>query len=307
MSLTSTPTPAAPLRWNWPHLLLLAALPPYAWACGRAGLQLSLGTLLALAWLMWAERRWPARRGWTPGRDELWRDGGFLGLNALTDALGGLLLAVLALHLRQRWPADAGLAAAWSPWLALPVAVALGELGPYALHRWAHGHGWGGRWGWSVHQLHHVPGRVNASNNLATHPINVLWNQLSRFIPWLLLGLDAQVVAWAALFIQVQSFAVHANVAGTMGPLNRLIGTAELHRWHHSIHPGEALNYGTAIPLWDQLFGSYRAPGATGPARVGVLGLPGTGPWALWRGLLLAPLCAVACRANGATGRRKPR
>lgn len=288
---TATPAPRPALHVNWPHLLLLAALPPFVVACGRAGLSastmLTLGTLLSLAWLMGAERRWPARPDWTPGRSELLRDGAFLGLNAATDALGGLLVAALALQLRALWPATAVPMAGVTPWIALPLAVALGELGPYALHRWAHAEGWG----WRVHALHHAPGCVNASNNIATHPINVLWNQLSRVLPWLLLGFDAQVIAWAALFIQVQSFAVHANVAGTLGPLNRLIGTAELHRWHHSIHPAEALNYGTAIPLWDQLFGTWRAPGAAGPARVGIAGVPGGAAWRVWRALLLAPLC----------------
>ena len=142
-----------------------------------------------------------------------------------------------------------------------------------------------------MHSVHHAPVRVNASNNLTTHPINVLRNPFARTVPWLLFGFDAQVIAWAALFIQVQCFAVHANVAGTIGWLNRWIGSAELHRWHHSVVLGEALNFGTALPLWDRVFGSYKAPSVYGPVRVGLTGQAVRTGWRLWRKMLLAPLC----------------
>lgn len=277
------------LRWNWPHLAALLGLLPFAWLSRMAalapGAMVTLGTLLALAWLMWAERRWPARPEWTPGPHELLRDGAFLGMNAVADAAGALVLTWLALVVAAAMP---GPAAHWSPWLAVPAAVVLGELGPYVLHRWAHR----GGWAWRVHAVHHAPPRVNASNNLTTHPINVLWNQFARTLPWLVLGFDAHVIAWAALFIQVQSFAVHANIAGTVGPLSRFIGSAELHRWHHSVVLGEALNFSTALPVWDRVFGTYRAPSAVGPVGVGVAGLPFESGWAVWGRMLLAPICS---------------
>lgn len=246
---------------------------------------LTLGTLLSLAWLMFAERRWPARPNWTPDAHELLRDGAFLGINAVSDAAGALVLTWLALYRAAAMP---GLAANWSPWIALPAAVVLGELGPYALHRWSHR----GGWAWRVHAVHHAPTRVNASNNVTTHPINVLWNQFARTVPWLALGFDANTIAWASLFIQVQSFAVHANIAGTLGPLNRWIGSAELHRWHHSVVRGEALNFGTALPMWDRVFGTYKAPSTAGPLRVGIADTPPEAGWTLWRKMLLAPICS---------------
>lgn len=285
MTLPTSPTG---LRWNWPHLLLLVSLPVLAWLADQAdlapGTLLTVGTVLALAWLMVAERRWPARPAWTAGAAELQRDTVFLGLGAVADAAGAVLVSWLALLVVAAAP---GPAAGWSPWLALPLAIALGELGPYALHRWAHR----GGWAWRVHRVHHAPVQVNASNNLCAHPINVLWNQLARALPWLVLGFDAQVVVWAALFIQVQSFAVHANIGGSIGPLNKWIGSAELHRWHHSLQPAEAQNFGTALPLWDQVFGTAKSPSVAGPLGVGVQGVLSQPGWRGWRGLLLAPIC----------------
>jgi len=74
--------------------------------------------------------------------------------------------------------------------------------------------------------------------------------------------------------------------------LSRWIGSAELHRWHHSVVQGEALNVSTAVPIWDQVFGTYKAPGAAGPARVGILDLPVVSGWTAWRKLLWAPICS---------------
>jgi sterol desaturase/sphingolipid hydroxylase (fatty acid hydroxylase superfamily) len=277
------------LRWNWPHLAALVGLVPFAWLAGIAawepGTTLTLGTLLALAWLMFAERRWPARPEWASNAQELLRDGVFLGINAVVDAAGALLLTWLALAWATAMP---GPAANWSPWIAVPIAVVLGELGPYVLHRWAHR----GGWGWRVHAVHHAPRRMHASNNLTTHPINVLWNQMARMLPWIALGFEAHVIAWSALFIQVQSFAVHANISGTVGPLSRWIGSAELHRWHHSVVQKEALNFSTAVPIWDRLFGTYQAPSVYGPAHVGIADLPVDVGGTLWRKMLLAPICS---------------
>lgn len=289
------------MRINLPHLAVLAALPIHVLAAQRAGwsasLTLAVGTLGALAWLMVAERCSPWRAEWAPTAPDLRRDAVFFGANALTDALLSLLLHGGAILLAAAG-LTSGFAAAWPAWLALPVAVALGELGPYALHRWSHR----GGWAWRVHGVHHRPGALHASNNFTTHPLNVVWNRLARTLPWLALGFDPQVLVAAALFVQVQSFATHANIAGTIGPLNRLIGSAELHRWHHSTVLAEARNFGTAIPLWDQVFGSYWLPARPGPARVGIddPAWPDAHDWRRLLGLPLGSARGVAAPIHSA-------
>lgn len=278
-------------RWNLPHLLLLVALAPTAWAAQAGGwppaLVLAVATLAMLAWLIGAERWWPHRADWRPGPSDLRRDGAFLGVNAVVDTGASVVLHGAAITL-----AAAGVGSGWAgglpAWVQWPLAVAIGELGPYWLHRWAHR----GGWGWRVHGVHHRPEALHASNNLTTHPINVVWNRLSRALPWLLLGFDAEVLLAASLFIQAQSFATHANVAGTLGPLARVIGSAEAHRWHHSTVLAEARNFSTAIPLWDQLFGTWYLPPRPGPERVGIDDAGHSWPAATdWRRLLLAPVC----------------
>lgn len=268
---TGTSVPRRLHTMNWPHLLLLAALPPAAWALRDWPPEqvLALLGLASLAFLMLAERLWPLRKDWQASGPELARDGGFLGLNALVDSLTGLLLSSLAL---RSGLGGHGLALDLHPGLALPLAIALGELGPFALHRWAHQ----SPWLWRFHALHHQPTKLNAANAVLAHPLNAAWNQAARLLPWLLLGFSAEVMLWAALFLQVQGLAVHANLRGSLGPLNWLIGSAELHRWHHSVVEAEAHNYGTAIPLWDQLFGSFVHRPGQAPARLGLFA--GTAP-----------------------------
>ena len=255
--------------FNWPHLLLLLALWPYAALTAAAGWSadtvLGAGTLGALLWLMLWERRLPQHQPWQAQPAELARDGAFLGINAVADALAGALLMGLAIYWAS-FHAEPGWAAELPPLLALPLAIALGELGPFALHRLAHRR----PWLWRMHELHHRPAKLNAANSVLAHPINVIWNKLARVLPWLLLGFEPQVMLWAALFIQVQGAAVHANIRGSLGALDLLIGSAELHRWHHSVIEGEAQNYGTAIPLWDQIFGSYLRRHGAQPKQLGL-------------------------------------
>ena len=108
-----------------------------------------------------------------------------------------------------------------------------------------------------------------------------------------------------AMFGLTQTLAVHANIAGSLGPLDRWIGSAELHRLHHSTVPEDAGNFGTQLAIWDRVFGSYRR-GRT-PATVGVFA-PGSYPGELQlRKLLLWPFgqatglrwLPACCRTGG--------
>jgi sterol desaturase/sphingolipid hydroxylase (fatty acid hydroxylase superfamily) len=257
--------PTHDTQWNLAHLTALAVLPAYAAWVLDAGwspfIAVAVHLLATLAGFGLAQRLWPHRDAWQPTGADLRRDGAFFGLNVLADALAGLAIAALALRLAQP-----GLAARLPLWAAAPVAVLLAEFGAYWLHRGMHAGGW---W-WRVHAVHHRPEALNVSNNLTTHPFNVVLLKVAKMLPLVALGFGADAVLVASLFMQLQSFATHANVRGSMKWLNYLIGTAELHRWHHSTRVDEALNFATALPLWDQVFGTFRYIRGETPAHVGV-------------------------------------
>ena len=108
--------------------------------------------------------------------------------------------------------------------------------------------------------VHHLPTAVNATNSFNAHPINALYNKIARVAPLVLLGVSADAIFIVALFGLTQGMVVHANVRGRLGFLNWILGSAELHRLHHSLDRDQARNFGTTVPLWDQVFGTYRAP-----------------------------------------------
>jgi sterol desaturase/sphingolipid hydroxylase (fatty acid hydroxylase superfamily) len=112
--------------------------------------------------------------------------------------------------------------------------------------------------------------QVNVSNSVRVHPVNLTWNVTSRGLVWWSLGFTPEALMWATMFMLLQGVAVHANVRGRIGPLAWVIGSAETHRWHHSTQADEALNFGTSVPLWDQLLGSWRRPSRSGPKAVGL-------------------------------------
>lgn len=247
------------LPWHWPHLALLALLPAYGWLTRHLD-----ATAVLLGWLVinvlalaGAERMRAYRRDWRPQRADVQRDASVWSMTIVADALAGATVALLG----------AGLSSGTLDWpLALQMAVGacVSEFGSYWLHRLSHGD----NWLWRVHLLHHRPHKLNLANALTAHPVNGFYDKLARVLPLVLLGFDARAVVAISLFQLTQSLVTHANIRGRIGWLNYLIGSVELHRLHHSDEPADAGNFGTALPLWDQLFGSfrYRSP----PAQVGV-------------------------------------
>lgn len=259
--------------WNWAHLALLVTVLAGLWLAHTQQWSLALTGLLAsvwiIGWLVLAEWRCPHRHDWAPSPTDLKRDGFYFLLAAVTDGLTKWLIRGVAVLLGTQWGSDWGggeLLREWPLWMTVALALWIGEFGPYWVHRWAHA----GGWLWRVHALHHAPSAVNTTNNVTAHPINVLWVELLRVLPLLLLGFSAEAIVYAGILAQAQSFATHANTPGHMGWLNLLIGTAELHRRHHSTREEEAMNYGTAVPLWDQIFGTYRWRAVPEPQQVGL-------------------------------------
>ena len=263
-------------RWHWPHLVLVAMWPLWATLTMATGLP---PTVSLFAWLVSnalllvvAERWWPHRSDWQPTPAHLKRDSTVWGLNVLADAAAGLLVAAVAI-------AFAG-PSTWPIVVQVAIGILVAEFGSYWLLRWSHADGWL----WRVHLLHHRPEQLNTANALTAHPINAIYNHLARVLPLVLIGLSPDAILAIALFGVTQSLVTHANVAGRIGWLDYLIGSAELHRLHHSTEEAESGNFGTTVPLWDQLFGTFRR--GTAPAQVGVLS-PASYPGELDLGALL--------------------
>ena len=134
---------------------------------------------------------------------------------------------------------------------------------------------------WRVfHQMHHAPRRLDATGAFVFHPTEMaLYTVLGIAVNVLLLGLDpvaAAIVGFMGVFNAVFQ---HANLATPRG-LAWLIQRPEAHSIHHA-YEVHGWNY-SDLPLWDMVFGTYRAAIGFQP-RVGF----GLGESRRWLAMLL--------------------
>ncbi|WP_339806101.1 sterol desaturase family protein, partial [uncultured Marinobacter sp.] len=107
--------------------------------------------------------------------------------------------------------------------------------------------------------VHHSAHRFTLMNAYRVHPLDVL---IRRFIPVFVLlqsGISQEAFVAVAVIGSVLATITHLNIDLRHGALNYLIGTNEMHRWHHSTKYREAKNFG-GFMLWDHLFGTFYYP-----------------------------------------------
>ena len=179
------------------------------------------------------------------------------------------------------------------------------EAAKYASHRCHHR----SRALWWLHALHHSSQRLYTLNNFRFYPLkqplNHAINQLVSIGPLLMLGVPADVLLACLAITQPVLMLQHANVDLRSGWLNRVFSSNEVHRWHHSSRAAEAnCNFGSALLLFDHLFGTYRAAGSgantdpdanSAPATLGLFGdganYPATQGYFRQLGSMFSPAC----------------
>lgn len=140
------------------------------------------------------------------------------------------------------------------------------ELGAYISH-WLHHNT---NILWQFHAVHHSPTRLYTMNNFRFHPLNYLLNGFATVLPALAIGATPlAILGYVAISYPIILFQ-HSNIQFQFGWLNYVLNTNEVHRWHHSTAPSEgASNYGRALVIWDQIFGTFILPGGA-PANIGL-------------------------------------
>lgn len=263
----------------------------------RKMLRMSGGTLiwtvLPLVPFMVAEQLRPV------GVRPAWRDY----LSNLTISLStsvlmvpfGLAAGLLAQQLRAHLP--------WAPFelsfdtiARVPVAgpalqVAAMVAVPLFLHDlwfyWAHRLSHAVPFLWEFHKLHHSDAHMNCSTFARDQFIQAIW---TAFFPILTLGLlvdlDLRQAGRAALYSNMffvpWSMFCHSAIRVCLPGLDRLLVTPQVHRLHHSAEPAhQNTNFADVLPLFDRLFGTYRAPRPGEFPATGLGGDPGPGTaWA---------------------------
>lgn len=206
------------------------------------------------------EWRFPHRRSWKPDRATVANDLVFMTLVQMLLPPGVAMLFVLllieplhaaGLTINILWPH------AWPVWAQAALMLLAADFLRYWLHRAAH------RYPplWRLHAVHHSPERLYWLNVGRFHPLEKALQMAFDTLPFMLLGVGAEVIALYFVFYAVNGFFQHSNIQMRFGWLNWLVSSAELHRWHHARRPEVSdHNFGNNLIVWDVLFGTRYLP-----------------------------------------------
>lgn len=124
---------------------------------------------------------------------------------------------------------------------------------------------------WRFHSVHHCAHRLSVLNASRAHPFDLIWRRFLPIFVTFQTGVSQEAFIMSGVVGSVLATITHMNVRFSFGPLNYLIGTNEIHRWHHSNNIDEAKNF-SVFMLWDHLFGTYvnKPQGQVRPARMGL-------------------------------------
>jgi sterol desaturase/sphingolipid hydroxylase (fatty acid hydroxylase superfamily) len=248
--------------WHYPAVIT-AAFALFAFLQFE-GVSLVLSTylpvLLTAALVTWLELRFPHRAEWRPAPDEVRTDLVFMVVVQLavppmvafvfTYALIAPARA-LNLPLAWLWPHT------WPIWIQAVLMILVVDFLRYWLHRAAHEYDTL----WRLHSVHHSVEQLYWLNTARFHPLEKALQMVLDSLPFLLMQVDAKVLALYYIAYATNGFFQHCNIRLRYGVLNYIVGSAETHRWHHSRVPRESnANYGNTIIIWDLVFGTWYLP-----------------------------------------------
>ena len=142
------------------------------------------------------------------------------------------------------------------PWWAQAVEVVLlSDFCVYWGHRLQHRVGFL----WRFHAVHHSAEHLDWLAAHREHPVDTVYTLGLINLPAFVFGFPLETLAALIAFRGLWAIYIHSNVRLPLGPLRMLIGSPELHHWHHDRDRG-AGNYANISPVMDLIFGTYRCP-----------------------------------------------
>jgi sterol desaturase/sphingolipid hydroxylase (fatty acid hydroxylase superfamily) len=158
-------------------------------------------------------------------------------------------------------------------WAALVVGIVLLDLAIYLQHVMFHAV----PVLWRLHRMHHADLDIDVTTGARFHPIEIALSMLIKVAVIAALGVPPVAVVLFEIVLNATSMFNHGNVriaARLERVLRWLVVTPDMHRVHHSIDRRETnSNFGFNLPLWDRLFGTYRAEPRAGHQAMSI-GIP---------------------------------
>lgn len=223
-----------------------------------------LGLALAIAAL---ERAMPHEQTWLENDGQVVPD---IAHTVLNKGVAQVIVLMVTFMGLADWLAPQGGAlwpTAWPLALQTLLALLLVEFFLYWKHRLAH------EWPplWRFHAVHHSVTRLWFLNTGRFHLVDTLTGLAVAMPLLLLLGAPKDVLVLVSAITAIIGILTHANVQMECGPLNYVVNTPTLHRWHHSKVKEEGnTNYGENLVVFDQIFGTFFFPPGRPPADIGI-------------------------------------
>ncbi len=225
-------------------------------------------------------------------RERLLHDGRNLGLGVVNALFLALLFgaAFVALEL---WAESRSVGlfriVEWPLWLEVGLILLLFDLWMYVWHRANHRI----PFLWRFHRVHHSDPEMDVTTGIRFHPGEMVLSTVARMVVIPLLGMSLwHLVIYEALLLPVILFH-HSNVRLPRWMdygLLPFVVTPAMHRVHHSRwQPETDSNYGSILPWWDRLFGSFRLRQDARTIELGLEEFDGD-DWQTLRGILKTPL-----------------
>lgn len=220
---------------------------------------LAVKTVVIAAWLaglFLAERAFPAAAppAEARGRAGIARHARNAGLFALNAALSPLIVipvtafaAAHALDWRPAW---------WSGWAGLALDLLLLDLFIYWWHRANHEI----PFLWRFHEVHHLDRFLDTTTAVRFHFGEVIASAFLRGAFVFIMGIPLASVLIFEILVLLAALFQHSNLRLPRGLERALTAVIVTPAWHWMHHHAKRVdtdsNYGTALTLWDRLFGT---------------------------------------------------
>jgi sterol desaturase/sphingolipid hydroxylase (fatty acid hydroxylase superfamily) len=142
-------------------------------------------------------------------------------------------------------------------WLAVLLTVLIFDFAIWAQHLITHKV----PFLWRFHRVHHADRDIDVTTAIRFHPVEIALSMLLKIGLVYLLGAPALGIILFEIILNGTAMFNHANIRLPQwadAVLRRVIVTPDMHRVHHSVDRAEHdSNYGFALSIWDQFFGTY--------------------------------------------------
>jgi sterol desaturase/sphingolipid hydroxylase (fatty acid hydroxylase superfamily) len=112
---------------------------------------------------------------------------------------------------------------------------------------------------WRFHKVHHSSDHLDWLAAHREHPLDSIYTIGIINLPAFIMGFSLEALTGLIAFRGIWAIYIHSNVKLPLGILGKIIGSPELHHWHHDLERDRG-NYANISPMMDIIFGTHTSP-----------------------------------------------